>query len=215
VIDDDGPEPVMPHRGPTTQSTVEHAKTNPSSSSDERLLARFVKGDDDAFGTLAQRHEPALLGLARAMLAGRDDLARDAVQDSWMRAIRHAHGFDGRNGASVRTWLYRIVVNRCHDVRAKAMRAGALMAEERASRDAQTWTTPGDESADDEWRRGLRGELERLPEGSRVVLLLCYHHELTHPQVAEILDLPLGTVKSRLNAALNTLRERIGEERHS
>src|SRR5437773_12341501 len=84
--------------------------------SDEQLLARFArKSDQSALGELARRHERALLGLACGMLGGREDLAVDAVQETWIRVIRFATSFHGRS--SFKTWLYRIAINQCRNIR--------------------------------------------------------------------------------------------------
>ncbi|MHC4137655.1 MAG: RNA polymerase sigma factor, partial [Planctomycetota bacterium] len=83
---------------------------------DEQLLSAFVDGDREALGELARRHEQALLGLARGLLGGQSASALDAVQETWMRVIRYGSSFNGRS--TVKTWLYRIAVNRCRDLRA-------------------------------------------------------------------------------------------------
>ena len=85
------------------------------------LLQRFARGDDAALGELAARHERAFLGLAMGLL-GNAEQAKDVVQDLWLRVIRSAAHFQGQS--SVRTWMYRILVNRCLDVRGSSA-AGA------------------------------------------------------------------------------------------
>jgi RNA polymerase sigma-70 factor (ECF subfamily) len=178
--------------------------------SDEQLLERFVRGDVASLGLLAERCEASLVGLARSLLWGREDLARDAVQDAWVKVIRHAKGF--RRGSGFRTWMYRIVINACHDVRQRHARAGAAGAWADA---AEHGPRAGDEQADGgpAWARNgtLRGAVDELPDGQRLILMLGYHRDLTHTQIAEILDVPVGTVKSRLHAALTALRRRLGE----
>lgn len=180
-----------------------------SESTDEALLKRFVRGDHAALGELAERYEGPLLGLACEMLDGRRDLAADAVQNAWVRVIRHAKNFAGES--SVRTWVYRIVINQCLDVRSK--RSNELL-KKRAGASAiasQEKTRPVDPA-----RNGaVRAAVESLEPGPRVIVLLCYHHDLTHAQVADILGVPLGTVKSRLHAALVELRAKLNGENHS
>jgi RNA polymerase sigma-70 factor (ECF subfamily) len=85
--------------------------------SDEALLDQFRRGDRAAFEGLARRYERLLLGLASGLLDGRDDMARDAIQETWLRVIRFAAGFDGRS--SFKTWLYRIAINQCRTVKSK------------------------------------------------------------------------------------------------
>ncbi|MBC7835721.1 MAG: RNA polymerase sigma factor [Phycisphaerales bacterium] len=172
--------------------------------SDEQLLARFVRGDTPALGLLADRYEPLLLGLATGIL-GNPEAARDAVQDSWLRVIRHARGFAGRSSA--KTWLYRIVINRSIDARSRltsdAHANGTLHASEIAPDTMSESAAPA-----------LRIALSSLPESTRLLLLLCYHQGLTHQQAADVLDIPVGTLKSRLHTALQALRASLAREEH-
>lgn len=167
---------------------------------DRELLTRFLRGDDDALAALASRYEPAMLGLARSFLRGRADLAADAVQDAWLRAIRSAKTYSGEAG--VKTWLYRILINRCHDLRESEARHNTL-AENKAHNDPQT---PPDSPVLAESDPALQRALESLPEERRTILLLCYHRGMTHEHAAAVLGIPLGTLKSRLHAALKELR---------
>lgn len=166
---------------------------------DESLLRDVAGGKMAALGKLAGRYERSLLGLALGLLRGREDLARDAVQETWVRVIRFAGGFDGRS--EVRTWLYRITVNQCRDL----ARWGARIPEELPSADP-----PGRETLDTlataDAQATLRSCVSALPVEQREAVLLCYHAEMTHAAAAEILEIPLGTLKSRLHAALESLR---------
>ncbi len=166
-------------------------------SDDLDLVKRIARRDVAALETLASRYEPMLLGLARGLLSNDFNTACDAVQDCWVRVIRSAKGF--RGDCEVRTWLYRIVVNRCHDLRARA----SLSVNEETAPPAPL---PTDSHAE------LRRAVDRLSHEQRLLVLLCYHSGLTHPQVADVLGIPEGTVKSRLNAALASLRRTLGEE---
>lgn len=186
----------------------------PPDDADRLLLRRVASGQKDALGELASRYEPMLLGLATGLLGGRVDLARDAVQDAWVRVIRHAHGFQERS--SVKTWLYRIVINRCKDIRAK--RTFAPLPDE----DLQMGSAPGRSEAGapqqlvtGERSAILRGAVAALPAPARLLILLCYHQGLTHEQAADVLEIPVGTIKSRLNAALNELRSTLKREEWS
>lgn len=181
---------------------------------DEELLASFRAGDREAFGLMASRHETALLGLARGLLGGSRTLATEAVQDAWVRVIRHAHTYDSR--ASVRTWLYRIVINRCRDVNARERRAAALaraFAIKRLPRGESARShqggaqdrTVGTATSDD--LAALLPALATLPEDRREVIVLVYGRGMTHEAAADVLAIPLGTLKSRLHAALRHLRE--------
>src|SRR5262245_53080026 len=95
--------------------------------SDRDLLLRFaMRSDAGALAALAERHERSLLGLARGLLGGRETLACEAVQAMWLKVIRDARSFEGRS--SVKTWLYRIVVNQCRDLRKREMKGRARAA---------------------------------------------------------------------------------------
>lgn len=143
-----------------------------------------------------------MLGLARALLDQRDDLARDAVQDTWLRVLRSAHAFAGRS--SVSTWLYRILINRCHDLRP---RATAPPSESFIDHN----TRPATHTETRETVCRVQAAMANLPDGQRVVLVLCYHRAMTHARAADVLGIPVGTLKSRLAAALTALRAALAE----
>lgn len=166
------------------------------------LLQRFAKGDNAALGELARRYEQPLLGLALGIVNNRE-LARDAVQDMWVRVIRAAASFQAQS--SVRTWMYRILINRAITLRQAAARkpvavldadAGAMHPPHGAGEDAER----------------IRAAVRELPENQQLILVLSYHEGLTHEAAAEVLGIPLGTLKSRLHAALTALRARLGAE---
>ncbi len=176
---------------------------------DEQLLAAFVRGEDAALGTLAERYERAMVGYAAGMLGGDEAKARDAVQETWVRVIRHAGTFRGRS--AVKTWLYRILINRCREVARKERRRGEWVGEVDAGAD--------DGGGDGEPRAvsrdllaRVRGALGEMSAERREVVLLCHHRGMTHREAAAALGLPVGTVKTRLYAAMDELRAMLGLE---
>lgn len=173
---------------------------------DQRLLERVAAGDRAALGLLAERYETGLLGMALGLLNGRHDLAKDAVQDCWLRALRSAGQFENRSG--VKAWLYRILINRCHDLRDRAAMGPTLEvpADRAALGQSPAWTLEERERLST-----LRRTIETLSPEHRLLVLLCYQSGMTHEQAAEVIGIPLGTLKSRLHAALSMLRERLGE----
>lgn len=182
---------------------------------DLATLRRFAAGDRSALGELAAKFERPLLGLAAGLLGGRQDLAADVVQDAWLRVIRSAARFQGRS--TVKTWLYRIVINRCHDVRGRTAPGGSRGPMLRLVDDADepspvTADRCGSASEPDRLDP-LRRAMDLLKPDQRLLLMLCYHQNLTLVQAAEVLDLPPGTVKSRLHAALEALRATLGPAR--
>ena len=178
-----------------------------SSETDEKLLATFVKGDRAALGELARRHERSLLGLAHGLLGGGSVAACDAVQETWVRVIRYGHSFNGRS--SFRTWLYRITINRCRDLR---RRTPAPQGDERIAQIPAGGRPSDHGSMVTERNQTLRDAVERLAEPKREVIRLCYHEGMTHELAETVLEIPLGTLKSRLHAALKELREHLCDE---
>lgn len=176
---------------------------------DEQLLAEFTGGRASALGDLAGRYERALLGLASGLLRGRRDLAGDAVQETWVRVIRFAKQFAGRS--RFKTWIYRILVNQCH----------SLLSTLPTNADGPPATTIAQPQSDRESGlapelaerdQAVRAAVQRLSRDQQVVVLLCYHSGMTHEQAAEILEIPVGTLKSRLHAALGELRTLLAPE---
>ncbi len=173
--------------------------------SDEELLREFVRGGQSgkaALGELASRHEQALLGLATGLLRGDRERAMEVVQDAWVRVIRFGGSFQGKS--SVRTWLYRIVINGCNDAQSKRLRERASM-NGRAGAEQAAAGANGPTSLQDHGG-ALRAALDSVTDDQRLILLLCYHRGLTHEQAADVLGIPVGTLKSRQHAAMTALR---------
>ena len=159
---------------------------------DRELLARHAAGDRDAFGLVVERHRDRLWRVALRTLGNPDDAA-DAVQDALLSAYRAAGSF--RGDAAVTTWLHRITVNACLDlVRRKASRPSVALDDEL-------------DHADDVAAPDLLGERETAaeilaalrqigPEQAAAVVLVDVEG-FPVAQVAEMLDVPVGTVKSR------------------
>ncbi|WP_329582103.1 RNA polymerase sigma factor SigM [Kitasatospora sp. NBC_01250] len=165
--------------------------------SDAELLARHVAGDQAAFGRLVHRHRDRLWAVALRTLGDREEAA-DALQDALVSALRAAHTFQGRS--AVTTWLHRIVVNACLDRarRANSRRAGSLD-EEPGRLDT---LVPAAEPTDalvlrHELRRELGAALAELPAEQRAALVLVDMQGYPVAEAAELLGVPVGTVKSR------------------
>lgn len=173
---------------------------------DRDLFAAFVRGDRAALGEIAKRYEHGMHGMAYGLLGADRAAAADAVQETWVRVIRSARTFDGRS--SVKTWMYRILINQCVAMRARDRSAHGVHAFA-PLHDAEN---PGLAASGAEFNARLRAAVERLPEDRRTLTLLCYHSGMTHEQAAETLGIPLGTLKSRLHATLTSLRAALLEE---
>jgi RNA polymerase sigma factor (sigma-70 family) len=169
---------------------------------DAGLLAAMACGDEAALAALYDRFGRAAYGLAYRIL--RDGaLAEDAVQDAFLAAWRTAAAFDPARG-SASAWLLTLVHRRAVDVVRREDRRRALPLEDApvTSGDAT------DESAEvREQRRAVQAALAQLPDDQRRALELAYYGGLSQAELAEELGVPLGTVKSRMFAALAKLRD--------
>ncbi|MFC1403145.1 MULTISPECIES: RNA polymerase sigma factor SigM [Streptacidiphilus] len=168
----------------------------PEQDSDAELLARHVEGDRDAFGELVQRHRDRLWAVALRTLGDREEAA-DALQDALVSAFRSAHTFQGRS--AVTTWLHRIVVNACLDrVRRNASRPTRPLDEQSTLDDLLNHGEGADIAAErSELRRELGSALASLPAEQRAALILVDVQGYPVAEAAAILDVPVGTVKSR------------------
>lgn len=177
---------------------------------DAELLDAHLAGDPDAFGVLFRRHRDRLWAVALRTTGNPEDAA-DALQDAMISAFRRATDF--RGDAQVTTWLHRIVVNASLDrLRRIKVRAADPLPddlEEYAGRGAVlasgsggAWTGPSAEDPEQaavagEQRRTVLGALGRLAPEQRAVLVLVDMEGYPVQEVAEILQIPTGTVKSR------------------
>jgi RNA polymerase sigma-70 factor (ECF subfamily) len=172
---------------------------------DAELLARHVDGDPDAFAELVRRHRDRLWAIALRTLGDREEAA-DAVQDALVSAFRAAHTFRGQS--AVTTWLHRITVNACLDrARRAASRRTAPVADEgnfeALMEPHESAEAPAERG---ELHRELLAALATLPPDQRAVLVLVDMQGYSVAEAAEVLDVPPGTVKSRVYYALRALR---------
>lgn len=175
--------------------------------SDEQLLRDFRAGEGAALEELARRYERRLLGLCLGLLGGHRELACDAVQEAWLRVIRFAPQFSERS--CFKTWVYRITINQCRTMLAGEGRNSGRQPGNAAS---NVCNDPSAHVGNVERLHELREAVAQFGPEQRLVVLLCYHAGMTHTTAAEVLELPLGTLKSRLHAALSELRKRLGME---
>ena len=179
--------------------------------SDEVIVERALTGDAEAFGELVRRWERRIFALTYGML-GREEDARDATQETFLAAFRNLRGFRGE--AKVSSWLHRIAVNQCisRQRRAKVRSESAL--DDEQDYDAGSFATPISESPVRvvEGRQetlAVRRAINSLPLELRQIVVMKVFVELTFREIADALDLPLSTVKSRLYTALKQLQTRL------
>lgn len=185
------------------------------SSSDEQILERALAGDVDAFGEIVHRWERKIYHLAYGML-GREEDARDAAQETFISAFRNLKNF--RGDAKVSSWLHRIAINQCISRQRRARVRGETALEDESLENgaglyasSATHSSPARAAESRERSDIVRRAVTALPEELREVLVLKEYEEMTFQEIAEILDLPLSTVKSRLYTALRQLKLRLAK----
>jgi RNA polymerase sigma-70 factor (ECF subfamily) len=161
------------------------------------LVDRARRGDREAFSVLAGGAVDRLYRIARLIL--RDaELAEDATQEALVRAWRDLPAL--RDAERFDAWLYRLIVRACADIGRKRRRWNAeitLVRSEPAEPDRASALADRDQ---------LERAMRRLTDKQRAILVLSFHLQLTPPETAEALDIPVGTVKSRLHYAIQALR---------
>jgi RNA polymerase sigma-70 factor (ECF subfamily) len=183
-----------------------HVETDDGDAQDRALLASHVAGDPDAFSTLVRRHQDRLWAVALRTLGNREEAA-DALQDALLSAFRSAATY--RGDARVTTWLHRIVVNACLDrVRRQKVRPTVPMPDDGGPAD------PRDHLADRETAIEIEVALAELPEEQRAALVLVDVHGMPVEDVAAVLGVPAGTIKSRCFRGRARLAVQLGHLRN-
>jgi RNA polymerase sigma-70 factor, ECF subfamily len=182
---------------------------------EHELVARCREGDTVAFASLVKQNESMVFNLA-ARLLGDGEEARDVAQDVFLQVYRQLGRFQGRS--SLKTWIYRIVVNQCHNRRRFWLRRGRGKEEELDERLAvpeaagprDEWhASPYERARSGELARKVQAGLLRLSFEQRSVLVLREVEGLSCEEVAQALGIPDGTVKSRLSRAREALRQQL------
>jgi RNA polymerase sigma factor (sigma-70 family) len=172
-------------------------------------VRRAREGDAEAYGELTARHRPAALRVATVVLGapeGADDVVQQAVERAWRTIGR----FEA--GRAFRPWLLRIVANAArNDRRSRGRRAHLAVRAARAD-ERRHVTTPEEAAITDDDRRTVVAALNRLATADRLVIALRHFEQLTEQEMAEALDCPPGTVKSRLSRAMGRLRTELAED---
>ncbi|WP_327296476.1 MULTISPECIES: RNA polymerase sigma factor SigM [unclassified Streptomyces] len=163
---------------------------------DQELLAAHVAGDPDAFGELVRRHRDRLWAVALRTLGDREEAA-DAVQDALVSAYRAAHTFRGQS--AVTTWLHRITVNACLDRARKAAtrKTSPVDDTERLDQLLEPHESAEAPAERQDLHRELIKAMRTLPAEQRAALVLVDMQGYPVAEAAQILDVPIGTVKSR------------------
>lgn len=171
------------------------------------LIQRASRGDTEAFAALVALHERFVYNLALRALGNADDAA-DMAQEAFVRAWLALPAF--RQDAQFRTWLYRIALNLCINHMPRLRRElNDLTHDELADIPEPACSGPDPLTSLElqEQRACLHREIDRLPEQYRLLVSLRYQHELSYDEIAGLLNLPVGTVKTGLFRAKARLRE--------
>ena len=166
------------------------------------LVEQAKLGDRNAFGELVRLHYPGVMQVVYR-LCGEAGLAEDMAQEAFLRAWINLPSFHPRS--SLRNWLYRIAVNATLDVLRR--RPEETLDDEAVQMLADQTAGPEATLIEKERVTQLQEALQSLPEAARSVLILREYGGLSYHEIASVLDVPVGTVMSRLNYARNRLRE--------
>lgn len=180
-------------------------------SSDEELVTLSQGGDLDSFNQLVLRWERPIYALAYRVI-GREEEARDVAQETFLRAFRAIKGFKGQ--AKFSSWLYRITLNLCRDWIRKERRAPVSQAPEGIDIIELAGEATPSESIEDLVGRKQLGlavskAMALLPEEQRTAIILKEYHGLTFQEIADLLECPLSTVKTRLYQGLTVVRKQL------
>lgn len=173
--------------------------------SEVELIQQAKTGDTKAFAKLVAEYQNFVYNLALRTLGDpheAEDLAQEAFVRAWLALPRF------RGGATFQTWLYRIVVNLCYNRLPRLRRELAAEGDEKITNVHDGLSAnPATLIEIDEQRAFLHRQIEILPEKYRLLITLRYQGELTYEEIAQVLDIPLGTVKTGIFRARARLRE--------
>jgi RNA polymerase sigma-70 factor (ECF subfamily) len=184
--------------------------------SEEQWITAATEGDPWAFDRLVELHQDRIFNLCYWQLGNREDAA-DAAQDTFVRAYRSLKKFRGES--TFATWLHRIAVNVCFDLRHKKRKAPLAYADLRNEEETPLLDSgtslhdnPEQLSLRRERRQAVRHALAALPEHYRIALVLFEIEGYSYETISDILKAPTGTVKSRINRARTALAAELGRQ---
>lgn len=181
--------------------------------SDAELVEAARGGDRTAMDALLRRHHDRIRAVCRRVLGSAAD-ADDATQDALIKIVRNLDRFDGRSAFS--TWCYRIATNAALDeVRRKRRRPVLGRGSDDESDPGDEWTGQADPDSETSFdqiadRDVLDGHLAAVPEDFRVPMVMRDVGDMEYSDIADALDIPVGTVKSRISRGRSLLAARLG-----
>jgi RNA polymerase sigma-70 factor, ECF subfamily len=182
-----------------------------ASDSDELLVRRFQEGNADAFEVLVQRHGTRVYNLCLRIL-GDPEEAADVSQDTFLAALRKLSTF--RGDSAFTTWLPRVTVNACYDSLRRKRRRPLLQIVRDEDDERPETSLPAPDHADEVvFSVDVARALLEVPEEFRVVLVLADVQDLPYDEIARVLEIPVGTVKSRVFRGRAALGKALGSPR--
>jgi RNA polymerase sigma-70 factor (ECF subfamily) len=209
------PPPGTSERRPMP-ATLDHPAVGQDPRTDEQLLEAYRQGDRASFAALVARYQRELFHFLVRFLGDRA-AAEDVFQESFLQVHQSADQFDPSR--RFRPWLFTIAANKARDlIRSQARRpTNPLQASINPGDDesgefldlmSSVENTPDEPMQREELQRLVQKTVMGMPEHLREILLLSYFHQFPYKQISDILDIPLGTVKSRLHAAVAHFADR-------
>ncbi|MFJ5716802.1 RNA polymerase sigma factor SigW [Neobacillus sp. NPDC093127] len=179
----------------------------------KKRIKQVIKGDQDAFGEIVEIYKNSVYQLCFRMLGNRHE-AEDMAQEAFIRAYVNIHTFN--QDLKFSTWLFRIATNLCID-RIRKKKPDYYLDAEVAGTEGLTMYSqipdktplPENEVESLELHETIQMEILKLPEKYRSAIVLKYIEELSLNEISEILDLPLGTVKTRIHRGREALRQQL------
>lgn len=177
--------------------------TGNSLAEDFALVERLKQGEPGAIDEVVRTYQKPLYSFIVRMVENRET-ADDVFQETWVRVIRHVGSF--RGDSRFTTWLFQIALNQCRNVMRKQSRRSFVDIEDVS----QSLAVEPEVDADRILAATkVKKMLASLPVKMREVLILRYYHDKSEQEIAEIIDAPVGTVKSRIHRATSMLRDKM------
>ncbi len=178
--------------------------------SEKELFARYVAGEDAAFRELVGRYKNELYAFLRRFL-NRHDLIEDVFQETFLQLFISKDSYD--TSRPLRPWLFTIAANKAKDALRKQQRKGALSIGTLADSEDMSFEdvlnilssdnrVPYDDIEREETASQVRQIIADMPENLREILILAYFNKFSYKQMADVLSIPIGTIKSRLHTAV-------------
>ena len=178
--------------------------------SDAQLLARYTAGEEAAFREIVNRYKNGLYTFLRQFL-NRQDQIEDVFQETFLQLFTSRDRFD--TSRPLRPWLFTIAANKAKDALRKQQRTHSIPISTFSKPEQMSFdqvvntitsdtTRPYEQLQKEETAEKIRQTVSNMPEKSREILILAYFHKFSYKQMAQILGIPMGTIKSRLHTAV-------------